>query len=67
MSTDYTKNDGFSVAEKSGNNLIVGKMLKFTIDGKYKVDKTDTFARQQHTRCHGRHHRVGQMGRQQAD
>ena len=33
--------DGFSVAEKAGNNLIVGKMLKFTIDGKYKVDKAD--------------------------
>jgi hypothetical protein len=41
MTTDYTKNDGFSVGEKSGNNLIVGKMLKFTIDGKYKVDKTE--------------------------
>jgi hypothetical protein len=33
--------DGFSVSEKVGNNLIVGKMLKFTIDGKYKVEKTD--------------------------
>ena len=38
---DIVKADGFSVAEKAGNNLIVGKMLKFTIDGKYKVDKTD--------------------------
>ena len=34
--------DGFSVAEKSGSNLIVGKMVKFTIDGKYKADKADT-------------------------
>ena len=33
--------DGFSVAEKGGSNLIVGKMVKFTIDGKYKVDKAD--------------------------
>ena len=33
--------DGFSVAEKSGSNLIIGKMVKFTIDGKYKVDKAD--------------------------
>jgi hypothetical protein len=33
--------DGFSVAEKAGNTKIFGKMLKFTIDGKYKVDKTD--------------------------
>ena len=33
--------DGFSVAEKGGNNMIVGKMQKFTIDGKYKVDKAD--------------------------
>ena len=33
--------DGFSVAEKAGNSLIFGKMLKFTIDGKYKVDKAD--------------------------
>jgi hypothetical protein len=33
--------DGFSVAEKAGNNLIVGKMLKFTVDSKYKVDKAD--------------------------
>ena len=33
--------DGFSVAEKAGNSAIFGKMLKFTIDGKYKVDKTN--------------------------
>jgi hypothetical protein len=33
--------DGFSVAEKTGNNLIVGKMLKFTVDSNYKVDKAD--------------------------
>ena len=33
--------DGFSVAEKAANSTIFGKMLKFTIDGKYKVDKTD--------------------------
>jgi hypothetical protein len=35
------QSDGFSVAEKGGSNLIVGKMVKFTIDGKYKVDKAD--------------------------
>jgi hypothetical protein len=39
-STD-SQSDGFSVAEKGGSNLIVGKMVKFTIDGKYKVDKAD--------------------------
>ena len=33
--------DGFTVAEKAGNSMIFGKMLKFTIDGKYKVDKAD--------------------------
>jgi hypothetical protein len=33
--------DGFSVAEKAGNNLIVGKLMKFTVDGKYKVDKAE--------------------------
>jgi len=33
--------DGFTVAEKAGNSMIFGKMLKFTIEGKYKVDKTD--------------------------
>jgi hypothetical protein len=41
MSTNNNQVDGFSVAEKSGGNLIVGKMLKFTIDSKYKVDKAD--------------------------
>ena len=39
--TNNGQPDGFSVAEKSGNNLIVGKMLKFTIDRKYMVDKAD--------------------------
>ena len=39
--TSNNQADGFSVAEKTGNNLIVGKMLKFTIDSKYKVDKAD--------------------------
>ena len=41
MTTSNNEADGFSVAEKSGNNLIVGKMLKFTIDSKYKIDKAD--------------------------
>ena len=41
MPNNIVKADGFTVAEKAGNNLIVGKMLKFTIDGKYKVDKAD--------------------------
>ena len=41
VTTSNNEADGFSVAEKSGNNLIVGKMLKFTIDGKYKADKAD--------------------------
>jgi hypothetical protein len=41
MSTNNNQADGFSVAEKRGGNLIVGKMLKFTIDSKYKVDKAD--------------------------
>jgi hypothetical protein len=39
--TNIVKADGFTVTEKAGNNLIVGKMLKFTIDSKYKVDKAD--------------------------
>ena len=41
MTTNNNQVDGFSVAEKSGSNLIVGKMVKFTIDGKYKIDKAD--------------------------
>jgi hypothetical protein len=41
MRSNLERVDGFTVAEKAGNNLIVGKMLKFTIDGKYKVDKAD--------------------------
>jgi hypothetical protein len=41
VTTSNNEADGFSVAEKSGNNLIVGKMLKFTIDSKYKIDKAD--------------------------
>jgi hypothetical protein len=41
MRTTNTQTDGFSVAEKSGSNLIIGKMVKFTIDGKYRVDKAD--------------------------
>ena len=41
MTTSNNEADGFSVAERSGNNLIVGKMLKFTIDSKYKIDKAD--------------------------
>jgi hypothetical protein len=38
---NIVKADGFTVAEKIGSNLIVGKMIKFTIDGKFKADKTD--------------------------
>jgi hypothetical protein len=38
---DNNQADGFSVVEKAGNNLIVGKMLKFTVDSKYKADKAD--------------------------
>ena len=41
VTTNNNQADGFSVAEKSGSNLIVGKMVKFTIDGKYKADKAD--------------------------
>jgi hypothetical protein len=41
MRNNLAKVDGFTVEEKAGNNLIVGKMLKFTIEGKYKVDKAD--------------------------
>jgi hypothetical protein len=36
--------DGFSVAERSGSNLIIGKMVKFTVDGKFKVDKAEILA-----------------------
>jgi hypothetical protein len=36
-----SQTDGFSVAERGGNNLLVGKIAKFTIDAKYRVDKTD--------------------------
>ena len=35
-----TNDDGFSVAEKSGETMISGKMLKFN-DGRYTVDKTE--------------------------
>jgi hypothetical protein len=38
---NIVKVDGFTVSEKVGNSLIVGKMLKFTVDSKYKVDKAD--------------------------
>jgi hypothetical protein len=41
MTGNNKQADGFSVAEKRGSNLIVGKMGKFTIDGKYKIDKAD--------------------------
>jgi hypothetical protein len=41
MIKDSQLPDGFSVPEKGGNSLIIGKMLKFTIDGKYKIDKAD--------------------------
>jgi hypothetical protein len=40
MSTNNNEVDGFSVAERGGTNLIVGKMLKFN-DRKYKADKAD--------------------------
>jgi hypothetical protein len=42
MSSSYPQPDGFSVAEKAGSNLIFGKMVKFTVDGKFKIDKADT-------------------------
>jgi hypothetical protein len=41
MPRNIVQADGFTVAEKPGSNLIVGKMLKFTVDSKYKVDKAD--------------------------
>jgi hypothetical protein len=41
MPKNIVQADGFTVAEKPGSNLIVGRMLKFTIDSKYKVDKAD--------------------------
>jgi hypothetical protein len=41
VTTNNNQADGFSVAEKSSSNLIVGKMLKFTVDSKYKIDKAD--------------------------
>jgi hypothetical protein len=40
MTANNNQVDGFSVAEKSRPNLIVGKMAKFT-DRKYMVDKAD--------------------------
>jgi hypothetical protein len=40
--------DGFSVAEKGGNGMIVGKMLKFGTDGKYTVDKLDILPNNTH-------------------
>jgi hypothetical protein len=33
--------DGFAVQEKSGGTAIVGKLIKFTTDGKFVVDKTE--------------------------
>jgi hypothetical protein len=41
VSNNYNQVDGFSVAERGSGSPIVGKMLKFTIDGKYKADKAD--------------------------
>jgi hypothetical protein len=41
VTTNNNQADGFSVAESTGSNLIVGKMVKFTTDSKYKVDKAD--------------------------
>ena len=41
VSNNYNQVDGFSVAERGSGSLIVGKMLKLTIDGKYKADKTE--------------------------
>ncbi len=41
MTSNGNQADGFSVAERGSGNLIVGKMVKFTTDSKYKVDKAD--------------------------
>lgn len=41
VSNNYNQVDGFSVPERGSGSLIVGKMLKLTIDGKYKADKTE--------------------------
>ena len=41
MSNTNNQADGFSVAERGGNSMIAGKMVKFTIDSKYKIDKAD--------------------------
>jgi len=35
-----TAGDGFGVPENTGNQFIVGKMIKFA-DGEYIVDKTE--------------------------
>jgi hypothetical protein len=37
-------NDGFAVPEKSGGSAIVGKLVKFSVDGKFVVDKTEPMA-----------------------
>jgi hypothetical protein len=41
MTSNNKQADGFSVAEKRGSSLIIGKMAKFTTEGKYKIDKAD--------------------------
>ena len=42
VTTNNNQADGFSVAERAGSNLLVGKTAKFTTDAKYSVDKADT-------------------------
>ena len=42
--------------------MIVGKMVKFTIDGKYKVDKADILPDSTRLVAIDGHHRVGSMG-----
>jgi hypothetical protein len=37
-------NDGFAVPEKSGGSAIVGKLVKFSVDGRFVVDKTEPMA-----------------------
>ena len=41
MTTNKTKLTASASPRRVGSNLIVGKMVKFTIDGKYKVDKAE--------------------------
>jgi hypothetical protein len=36
--------DGFAVQEKTSGSAIIGKLMKFGIDGRFTIDKTDVLA-----------------------